>query len=110
MTPTDTAKLADMMEEIIESRMATIYDDELRAAAAALRELEAVKAREAKLREALEPFAIFGEIITADPLMDPHADDTPAAILLFADGARRMLTFGDLRRAHAARALQGDSK
>jgi phosphohistidine swiveling domain-containing protein len=60
------------------------------------------------LREALKPFAVFGEIIVADPAMALHADDTPAAVILFADGVRRTLTFGDLRRA--ALAQGGETK
>lgn len=69
--------------------------------------IAALESRNRVLREALEPFAIFGNIITSDPAMALHADDTPAAILLFTDGVRRTLTFGDLRRARAA--LAGDA-
>lgn len=46
-------KLAELMEEIVESRMASIYDDDLRQAAALLREqsasLEAARGRCAEL-------------------------------------------------------------
>jgi hypothetical protein len=69
-----------------------------RAALSALPERELL----AEALEALKPFAIFGEIITFDPAMAVHPDDTPASIILFSDGVRRTLTFGDLRRARAA--------
>lgn len=116
--PTDTAKLADDIEALAkeeeEARNSYLtamnsrtkvaymcawtssnaaYRKNTPAIIAALRELEAVKAREAKLREALESFA-------ADAALWDGPDSLP--LVEAAPGYSDALTVGDLRRARAA--------
>ena len=78
MTTThDYAFLATMMDEIVEGRLATIYDDDLRAAAAALREA-------GKMREALAKVSMVLELAHVaqglDPLTSPTVIEARAAL------------------------------
>lgn len=92
------AALGDLLGFSGENAARTVCREAARAALSAMPHAELLR----EAMEALEPFEVFGQILQTDPAFSVHADDMPVSILLFSDGVRRTLTFGDLRRARAA--------
>ncbi|MCE5190174.1 MAG: hypothetical protein LLG08_00085, partial [Actinomycetia bacterium] len=75
-----------------------VLSRELPTIIAALRELDAVKAREAKLREALEPFAAVAE----RDIGDDEADHDRYRVMSERNARAPLLCVGHFRRARAA--------